>query len=109
MARPDAVIAGTLSLVSELIGFGFIADFHAQLILVGYINGVAITVIGQPGKPLGQGKQPFDKRDQPNRPGLAIGQCAGSPRHPMKAVAATAVVPPCDGRSAVLRAPGRPR
>src|SRR5262244_3706678 len=49
-----SVLTGLVCIVAGLLRLGFVADFLAKPILVGYLNGVAISIfLGQIGKVLG--------------------------------------------------------
>src|SRR5215475_6132192 len=53
-----AVLTGLLCIAAGLFRLGFVADFLAKPILVGYLNGVAISIfLGQIGKVFGFGMQ----------------------------------------------------
>lgn len=84
LAGALAVFTAAIYIIGGLVRLGFIADFLSQPILVGYINGVAITVIvGQLGKicgisissgyVFGQLAQLIQKLGQTNGTSLALG------------------------------------
>lgn len=82
-----SLMVGAVSIAAGLARVGFVADFLAKPVLVGYLNGVAITIVtGQLGKVLGYQasgggffRLAWDllrKLDQTHWPTLAVGAAA---------------------------------